>query len=49
VSGYVPLLMSMNNDFHMPLMTDLVAEICFSPDDVEKLKNALDAEGRYNF
>lgn len=49
VSGYVPLLKSMHIDFLKPAMTDLTAEVCFTDDDVVNMKQALDADGRYNF
>ncbi len=49
VPGFVPLLKSMNIEFKKPAMTDLVAQVCFTEGDAEKMQQALKAEGRYNF
>jgi uncharacterized protein (TIGR00369 family) len=49
INGYVPILKSMSIEFTKPALTDLVSEVCFTSSDVDKMKTALDKEGRYNF
>jgi uncharacterized protein (TIGR00369 family) len=49
INGYVPILKSMSIDFTKPALTDLISEVCFTSRDVDKMKKALDQEGRYNF
>lgn len=49
VSGYVPLLKSMDIKFTKPALTDLTAEICFSESDIQDMKAELESVGRYDF
>ena len=46
---HVPIMKSMNIDFMKPATSDVIAETTFSAEDVQKMKDGLEKDDRYDF